>query len=506
MIAAIFVLTLLAVVALRWRGKQRRLPPLADAGLLATVRALTSAHAPWFLLEQARRRPRGSRVFRLRMPLLQHWFEVADPDAVRLVFNASLDKPGLYADFDGQACGIPTMFTMKSSDPRFAHARKGVAHAFSSARIQRALLRGYGKLERVLQGLEELQGRPFDPAVLLNELLLEMLGASMLGGFDFGLAASAASCSASAGLEHAAPPALGREFISNLERSLPEYALRQPNDPARKHLLRLLPAALASRCFPLAAAADHAARRNMQIAQLVLDRFRQRRDEASPEERAAMDETILGHLVNNNAYASERMRCADVQIFLVAGHDTTGYTLAWLLCELARCPERAARLRDDLARSQPAEAAPYLGACVHETLRLWPVAAMGSARETLEPIELADGTRIPSGSICQLPFLLLHRLADIPAPDEWRPERWLDGEGKLRTPEGLLPVAFSLGPRNCVGQALAMAELKRVTAALASRFVFEAVEPPTPDFFLTLKPSGARLRARRWSADEMART
>ena len=136
---------------------------------------------------------------------------------------------------------------------------------------------------------------------------------------------------------------------------------------------------------------------------------------------------------------------------------------------------------------------------MHETLRLWPVVPRTSIRETLEPIELADGTCIPSGSICHLPGLVLHRLADIP-------ERWLDGEGKLRTPEGLLPVAFSLGPRNCVGQALAMAELKRVTAALASRFVFEAVEPPTPDFFLTLKPSGARLRARRWSADEMART
>ena len=116
----VFVLTLLAVVALRWRGKQRRLPPLADAGLLATVRALTSAHAPWFLLELARRRPRGSRVFRLRMPLLQHWFVVADADAVRLVFNAHLDKPGVYADFDGAACGVPTMFTMKSSDPRMA--------------------------------------------------------------------------------------------------------------------------------------------------------------------------------------------------------------------------------------------------------------------------------------------------------------------------------------------------------------------------------------------------
>ena len=113
---------------------------------------------------------------------------MADADAVRLVFNAHLDKPGVYADFDGAACGVPTMFTMKSSDPRMARARKGVAHAFSPARIQRALIRGCGKLERVLQGLEELQGRPFDPAVLLTELSLEMLGASMLGGFDFGLA------------------------------------------------------------------------------------------------------------------------------------------------------------------------------------------------------------------------------------------------------------------------------------------------------------------------------
>ena len=75
------------------------------------------------------------------------------------------------------------------------HRRECVRNALtrvhpSCGSIQRALLRGRGKLERVLQGLEELQGRPFDPALLLSELLLEMLGASMLGGFDFGLAAS----------------------------------------------------------------------------------------------------------------------------------------------------------------------------------------------------------------------------------------------------------------------------------------------------------------------------
>ena len=77
--------------------------------------------------------------------------------------------------------------------------------------------------------------------------------------------------------------------------------------------------------------------------------------------------------------------------------------------------------------------------------------------------------------------------------------RRLDGEAKFRTPEGLFFAPFSIGQRNCVGQALAIGQLKQVVAALAVRFVFEVVTPPTPDFFLTLKPSGAKLRAQSWS-------
>ena len=75
--AAALLAALLAWVALHSRGK-RLLPPLAEAGLFATVRAMTTAHAPWFLLALARTWPRGSRVFRLRMPLLQHWVVVVD--------------------------------------------------------------------------------------------------------------------------------------------------------------------------------------------------------------------------------------------------------------------------------------------------------------------------------------------------------------------------------------------------------------------------------------------
>ena len=221
---------------------------------------------------------------------------------------------------------------MKSANPRWAHARKGVARAFSGTYVRRALLRGQEQLNSTLDRLAE-SGESFDPGTLMTELALAMISQSMLGGFDFGLHADAR--------EDCLQPLLGQEFMDNLRKILPEYALRQPSDPLRKHMHRLLPRALGARWFPLASEADRAARRNMQITQQVLGTFRLQREQATPDERVTLDETILGHLVANQAYESDEMRAADVTTFIIAGHDTTGFTLAWLVCELARYPERA---------------------------------------------------------------------------------------------------------------------------------------------------------------------
>ena len=60
-----------------------------------TVRAMTTNHAPWFILELARGRPAESRVFRLRLPLMEHFVVIADPE-LRRTFESShqMDKPG----------------------------------------------------------------------------------------------------------------------------------------------------------------------------------------------------------------------------------------------------------------------------------------------------------------------------------------------------------------------------------------------------------------------------
>jgi len=56
---------------------------------------------------------------------------------------------------------------------------------------------------------------------------------------------------------------------------------------------------------------------------------------------------------------------------------------------------------------------------------------------------------------------------------------------------------FSLGKQNCVGQSLAQAETFAIVARICSEFELSVESEGTVDFFLTLKPVGARLRARK---------
>ena len=94
-VVSIVVIVALLALAGRWLCK-KRLPPLADAGVLETVRAMTTSHAPWFILELARGRPAGSRVFRLRLPIMEHFVVIADPDLRRTIESSHhMEKPGV---------------------------------------------------------------------------------------------------------------------------------------------------------------------------------------------------------------------------------------------------------------------------------------------------------------------------------------------------------------------------------------------------------------------------
>ena len=122
---------------------------------------------------------------------------------------------------------------------------------------------------------------------------------------------------------------------------------------------------------------------------------------------------------------------------------------------------------------------PYTTAFVKETLRLHPPAGTArlpptaSARSPPYTIDI-DGkpTRIDGLRVYPCHWLI-HRNPKVWGADalEFRPERWLDEDYVGKLPAGAWR-PFERGPRNCIGQELAMMEAKVVLCAVVRGFEF----------------------------------
>lgn len=124
------------------------------------------------------------------------------------------------------------------------------------------------------------------------------------------------------------------------------------------------------------------------------------------------------------------------------------------------------------------EGLPFLNAVINETLRLYPTVPL-TQRIAVRDTSLA-GFHVPTGTFIYISPWLIHRSHDIwgPTADQFCPERWLrideNGEQKLDASGGMQSnlefSTFLHGPRNCIGQGFAKAELRCLTAALAISF------------------------------------
>jgi cytochrome P450 len=90
------------------------------------------------------------------------------------------------------------------------------------------------------------------------------------------------------------------------------------------------------------------------------------------------------------------------------------------------------------------------------------VLPLGGGKDGLSPVFVPKGTTVAYN------VYAMHRRIDIYGPDaeEFRPERWEDP--KLRPRWGFLP--FNGGPRICVGQQYALAEVGYVVVRMAQEF------------------------------------
>ncbi|EHB00068.1 Leukotriene-B(4) omega-hydroxylase 2 [Heterocephalus glaber] len=191
-----------------------------------------------------------------------------------------------------------------------------------------------------------------------------------------------------------------------------------------------------------------------------------------------IDVLLLSKDEDGKELSDEDIR-AEADTFMFEGHDTTASGLSWALYNLARHPEYQERCRQEvreLLRGREPEdiewedlaQLPFLTMCIKESLRLHPPVSVIS-RCCTQDVVLPDGRVIPKGVICLISiFGLHHNPAVWPDPEVYDPFRFDPENSKDRSPLAFIP--FSAGPRNCIGQTFAMAEMKVALALTLLRF------------------------------------
>jgi cytochrome P450 family 135 len=182
-----------------------------------------------------------------------------------------------------------------------------------------------------------------------------------------------------------------------------------------------------------------------------------REDPLSPLRDDVLSMLLRAELEDGSPLGDRAIR-DEILTMIMAGFETTTAGLAWAFERILRTPRVLERLQEELQ----GEETEYLDAVIKETLRARPAVPI-VARKVREPVELA-GYEMPAGTVLMASVYLVHRDPEVyPDPDEFRPERFLDGR-----PDPRAWIPFGGGVRRCLGGSLAQLEMKIVLQTVFS--------------------------------------
>ncbi len=194
---------------------------------------------------------------------------------------------------------------------------------------------------------------------------------------------------------------------------------------------------------------------------------------------------------------------------LLAGEDTTAYTLAWAMhhvCDHAAVADTLRREADGVLGDSPLPAdieqagrLAFALAVANEAMRLRPVAP-APFFEAIRDVVIGD-VAVPKGTtIIALARVATRDANRFDAPLEFMPERWIRGETVGKAHDASVHIPFGSGPRMCPGRALALLEMRIVLAAVYKSFdvvrVGASADVREVAAF-TMAPAGLRVRLRR---------
>jgi len=463
-IAIAFILLILQKIRKKtnYDDSASKLPPVIPISYLEFLKRVTSGQLPQSVLEWHRRF--GYPVFYTPGIFGRgHFAIVADSELMReILMDQSSTKPGFYKRTENLT-GTKTMFSENGS--RWMHARKSIAYAFSSSHVKRmneVTVKHTTEFMEVLDNLQQ-QNKSFDIGKAMIQLTLKIICEA---AFEFDMDISDQST-----------------FLRELEIVLLEN--RNGIIPLRWMFGYL---------FPKVRRQHVGTKRLAALGRKILEAYKNLQN--------PIPGTVIDCIVRDESYNNDEERIADIIILLVAGHDTTAYSLAWMFLDLAKHEEEQNKLRSSLKAAgdfQERLQVPRLHYVIKEGMRLHPVAPIGGMRlcnrdyhYVVEKSDTKVQYKIPEGTVTALSSLcVLRSHAYFDEPDRFLPDRWRD-------PSDIASRAFFpfiVGKRSCIGQPLANAEIQTILSTLILKYSWSVEDMGTDTFFTTYKPIGAMLKA-----------
>jgi cytochrome P450 len=200
-----------------------------------------------------------------------------------------------------------------------------------------------------------------------------------------------------------------------------------------------------------------------------------------------LDMLLEARYEDNGEAMTEDQLIDEITILIIAGHETTANALSWSLYLLAIHPEQQTKLRNECVGSlQDAVVSEALNNVIRETMRLYPPAWI-SDRVCLKN-DRFNTFDIPSDTILILFYYGMHRDPGIwEDADSFKPERFGKNHHDKEKNKTYFP--FGAGPRLCIGNNFAMAEMAIFLQQFMARFkVIPSDVKPTLTPLVTLKP------------------
>ncbi|KAJ4952567.1 hypothetical protein NE237_029399 [Protea cynaroides] len=260
------------------------------------------------------------------------------------------------------------------------------------------------------------------------------------------------------------------------------------------------------------------------LVKLIQRRRENSRDEISnTPEGCSNHKDLLGLMIRAEESGSSPSTASSITMgdiveecktFFFAGKQTTSNLLTWTTVLLAMHPEWQHKARDEVIRvcgsrdSPSKDAIPNLktlNMIINETLRLYPP-TIATIRRPKADVELG-GYKILRGTELLVPIIAVHHDPALWGHDatEFNPARFSEGVVRAANhPMAFIP--FGLGARRCIGQNLAILQVKLAIAILLQRFSFR-LSPNyqhAPTVLMLLYPQyGAPIIFRHLSASDI---